>query len=469
MMNKTHFTAATLLVAVFTILAGTPTDSGPKLWVSRTISESSIYYEGAPDSAKTTVTLRAWASGDSIFTGKPIDVVILTDNSGSMSTRSAGVRDWIPPISRIQGTYNASVNFVDSFLHANDRAAHMRFCSRIDTPSVYSNNFPLLKAKMDTNIDGRETIRGKVYSGTAVWFGILQAVRFATDPANKRNGILPVVIALTDGEDNASGSYGSYWKAGMPTLGNTQAKAVDSVIRTLNRLNQDSTVVKVFTINLGNQTNSTYMKNIAAAGKGSWAYSASGTDLDVIFQGIGQRITDVAAISLSPGEPMLIDVLGQDIHFVPGSFRATAGMGYVHPTMNLDTVNGFTRLRIGVDTVRLEQFLEVKYDITAALYTPDIFNTKKMRTNNDSSDDAIHFSKIQYKKPLGPTVSRPIDKNWVSVKSRIGGLFLSSSNSTLVPPSATKLITLEYAMNQPATYGPQNLYSLLQQLSLMHI
>ena len=49
--------------------------------------------------------------------------------------------------------------------------------------------------------------------------------------------------------------------------------------------------IKVFTVNLGTTSNRSYMQDIAAAGNGEWVYSATGTDLDSVFQGIGQPQT----------------------------------------------------------------------------------------------------------------------------------------------------------------------------------
>ncbi len=462
-MKTTTSTKLILTLSLFFAISVFPqSDSTAKIWVSRSVAQDTIYYEGAPDSSIATVSLKAWASGDSIFTGQPIDVAILTDNSSSMSQRTPGTRDWIPPISRIQGTYNASVNFIDSFMNTNDRIAHLRFCRIVDTPYAFSTNFSAVKARMDTTIDGTGRVNGVNHDGTALWTGILTSIRYVM--ANRRPGIQPVIIALTDGADNASGSYGSYWRSWMPNLGSTQTRAVDSVVKVLDSIRNalGPNAIKVFTINLGVTTGSTYMQRIAAAGNGSWAYSATGTDLDSIFQNIGQRLSDVVGRSISPGVPVLIDVLGPGIHYVPGSFSYRTGIGFVTPSFNIDTVNGFTRLSFGADTIRLEHFLDIQYQITASMSKPDIFKDSLMRTNN-TFGDAANYSLLQYKDIKDTVISRPIERNWVSVKSGISGLFLSESLSTIAPPSATKLIPLIYSYSTPAVYPSTTLFSILRQ------
>ncbi|MBL8027287.1 MAG: VWA domain-containing protein, partial [Fibrobacteres bacterium] len=450
--TKTLLTAALISLFVMPVILFSQSDTAARIWVSRSISTDTVFYEGAPANSRTTVNLKAWASGESTFVGLPIDVAIITDNSTSMQEptsrpRNPGDRNWLTP-NRIQGTFNASVNFVDSFMNLNDRIAHLRFGGFVVTPQTFTGNFVAAKARMDSTINGRGSfVNGRwTADGTAVWDGILAGIRYVL--ANKRPNITSVIIALTDGEDNQS-----------RTTPNNIIRVLDSI-----RVALGPTAIRVFTINLGTNSNSTPMRNIAAAGGGSWAYSATGTDLDAIFQGIGQRLSDVVGRSITPGAPVLIDVLGPAIHYVPGSFTYRSGLGFVRPSFTIDTVNGFTRLSFGADTIRLEQFLDIQYQITAEMAKPDIFRDSLMRTNN-TFGDAANYSIVQYRNIKDTIISRPIERNWINVRSGIGGLFLSESLTTIVPASPTKLIPLIYSFSTSATYPSRTFYALLQQLA----
>ncbi|MFH0921095.1 MAG: vWA domain-containing protein [Fibrobacterota bacterium] len=466
-MKKNIKTPILFIFALLLFINITSADTIPQVWVTHTLGPSIIYHEGGPNPSVATCTLRAYASNDSATIGQALDVVILTDNSGSMSTRNPGTRDWIPPISRIQGTYNASVNFVDSTLHSNDRVAHMRFCALVDTPQGFTNLFPLAKARMDTNINGKETVHGVTYQGTASYVGVLKAVRYLAQ--NHRSNVMPVIVMLTDGEDNASGSYGGYWKAGMPNLGNTKQKAVDSVVKIIDSLSATGLDFKIYTVNLGSYIDSTHLKRIARQGHGLWAYSATGADLDAIFYQIGQTISGVAAISLTPGAPMLRDVLGPNIHYVTGSYVATTGPGYEVPTgFTVDNVGGLQRLNFALDTLRVNRIIEITYQITVALHVPDIYNTSNfIPVNLSKTDNPTYYSYVTYKDVKDSLVEKPLPKNLIRAKTSIAGLFLSVRADSTVPPDSfgTKVISLRYGFSTPAVYPDHMMYALLKQVS----
>src|SRR3989339_329936 len=84
----------------------------PQIFVYRTVTPTTIYHEGAIDTpSRATVTLRAWASADSILIGNPVAVMFCVDNGPKMQTRDSGApHNWIDP-NRIEGAYNAATNF----------------------------------------------------------------------------------------------------------------------------------------------------------------------------------------------------------------------------------------------------------------------------------------------------------------------------------------------------------------------
>jgi hypothetical protein len=319
-----------------------------------------------PDKASVTVKIDAIGSSHPI----PMDIILLTDNSSSMWKRYPGDRDTITP-TRIQGTYNACVNFITGSMGANDRVAHMRFAGVVDTALGFTSNLNLANAKLDTNICGWNVVKGYVISGnnvspggrvvegTAVWTSVLTAVQYAM--ANRRPGVIPVIIALSDGDDNASGSYGVYWQPNFPNLGSTQTEAVDSIISAINEYGDS---VRVFTINLGQEVNKDLMERIAQAGNGSYSYSSTGEDLDNIYQDIGHYISQAAAIELSPEYPMIVDVLPSYIEYVDGSMVETGNNTTTIDSFKIMYIGSFTELQVFINrAIYVDDTLEFMYDI----------------------------------------------------------------------------------------------------------
>ncbi|OGJ89649.1 MAG: hypothetical protein A2268_08670 [Candidatus Raymondbacteria bacterium RifOxyA12_full_50_37] len=473
-MVSKKFISSALLVLIFSSVAFCQTDTS-ELFITRTLSHDTIYFEGADAygsyNTRSTVTLHGYASNGTLFFGQKYDIIFVTDNGGSMGGRQAGDRDWTDTCSRIQAAYNACANFIDSFGNPGMRIGHMYFSAVVGTSCLLGSDLNLVKARIDTFVNGSAMVNGTVYNGTALYTGIHNAVRYVAANYRKSEGAIPIVIALTDGDDNASGEwgtvhcysgYGYCWPALQPNLGPVEIAAVDSVIRVIDSVRNAGVNLKVYTINLGLQDVNNYLHNIAAAGNGQWAYSNSGADLSPIFQSFWADIVDVIAKKINSSTPMVVDVLGPDIHFVPGSYGANTAAGYIVPAnFSVTNVGGYQVLNFSIDTVKLGQFFEIHYDISAARTTLSGGPTERKRVNNAASDDAINYSKMQYINMVGQTILTPIGRAYIYVRSLNDGIFISTSPSAFTDPG--QIIHLSYNLADTAKYGPVIFYPLLLQ------
>jgi hypothetical protein len=445
-------------------------DSVPQIWIVRDVTPREIYYEGAGGGDTATIHIRAWASADSIFSGSPVDVLLLTDNTGSMSYRQAGYRNWTNP-SRIQAVYNAAVTFLDSSVLEWDRVALIRFAGIADTVFGFRNEasdpgFANAKTLIDTFVNGYD---GSGYYpvavvNTAFRHALIEAVDYMV--ANKRPEATPVIIAMTDGCDNASMNlYGQTWTD------------------VYNKINSAPAGHKpmIFTINIQSSCEQGYMQTVASLSNADWYYSTTGTDLTGIFLDIGRKMVRTVAVSVGPTDPMIVDVLGPNIHYVPSSFIVIQDTSVNIPasrvSFNSDVVTAtsgtesYDRLRIQIDSVNIGEILEFEYKITAALREFPATGSKLMRLNNYQTDDATYYSRFKYLSGtatnpflLDSVVIKPISKEFITVKTRTDGLFLSTVGTAVVPPdpSGAKTITLDYSTAAAGAYGPQDLFAVLQ-------
>ncbi|OGJ92889.1 MAG: hypothetical protein A2248_08460 [Candidatus Raymondbacteria bacterium RIFOXYA2_FULL_49_16] len=434
-------------------LSASAQSSTAQVWVRRTVVPSSINYEGAPANTQATVNLWSWASGDSVAVGKPIDVIFLTDNGPKIQSRLPGdPHNWISP-NRIEGAYNASVNFIDSFFTSSERCALLRFASNVDTAFYYTTNYPYAKGQLDSSLTGDATEQGN-----AMWKGILASAQYAV--ANLRPNVTPVIIALTTGNDRNS------YQQGLPpgALGNTEAEAVDSVLSYLESARVAGIPIKVFIVGVGSGVNDNdgLMTMMADSVGGMYIHTEDGIGIDSVFQDIGQRLVDIVGIRVSPTKPMFVDVLGPGIHYVPGSFLQVGSQGDLTPAFSVDTVNGLTRITLALDTIKLGQLFLVRYNITAAVTILDTTHAVLTRTNNTQLNDSVNYSRIQYMDIFGRVTEKPIPQNFVLVKSGVSAIRLSLSPDTLIPPSLTKVVPLEYTSTAPAVFPDTTLYALLE-------
>jgi len=246
----------------------------------------------------------------------PRDVIFITDNSTGVTTRSPGDRDWISP-SRIQGTYNAAVNFVDSFLQVDDRLAHIRFYGTVDTAFGYTGDWVFSKAKLDSLIDGKKRpLDGSgPRPGHALWKGILAGVMFAD--ANQRVGASVSIVLITTWVDQNS------LDSPYP-MGSTEREAVDSLKGVIQSIRQTRLNLSVHTISVGEHTNPALLQEVAAAGCGIWDSTNTGTDIDVAFQNIG----NLGPCDKSEISTLMLGATEDHIAIYPNPFNPSATISF---------------------------------------------------------------------------------------------------------------------------------------------
>src|SRR3989339_73653 len=446
-----------------------------EVFITRSLSNDTIYFEGAdaygPYNTRTTVTLRGCAFAETLIIYPKYDIVFVTDNSGSMGMRQSGDRDWSDSCSRIQAAYNACANYIDSLQNPGIHFAHMYFSGITGMSCSLGVDAVLAKAKLDTFINGSQTVDGVLYGGAAIYTGIYNAIRYVATNFRKSEGSMPVVILLTDGGDNASGAYGTTtcasgygycWPSLQPNLGITESAVVDSVIKVIDSIRNVGIDLRVYTINISSVEDSAYLKKLAGVGAGQWQYTKTGTDMLISNSSVHCFNKFIAGKSISANKPMIVDALGPGIHFVVGSYSATAGYGYIVPRSCsiMNTATGQI-LSFIIDTIAPGQFLELRYEITAVRTTLAGGLVERKRVNNSLSDDSVIYSKIQYINSADIQIIKPIPQKYIFVHSLTDGVYFSTTPGVFTDPG--RGIFLSFNQYDTAKYGPITLYSLLLQ------
>jgi hypothetical protein len=338
----------------------------PGLSVTRSVSPDTI---GGSGPQVATVTLTITATGEALTSGEPLDVLFVTDNTTSMGGRSPGDEDWVNP-NRIQAVYNACITFLDSSLQTGDRVAHIRFARSPEVIYNFTTDFEAAKNTIDQKVDGSQ-------DNTALYDAIYAAIQHIQQ--YKRQGALPVIIALTDGGDNASNH--SYMDAF------NLLKNIPEAERPI-----------VFTINIGDSAGIMPMKSYAAISGGTWYYTETGTDLTDIFMGISRTIQNTAAVEINPvTNPLIMDVLGPDIHFVQGTFNDGGGNKQVNSWM-VDSTGQYQKIKISISRVYIGDTIICTYDISAHLSQPSPGGTRMHTTNlpYHVGNDVNNYSRAYY-------------------------------------------------------------------------
>jgi hypothetical protein len=314
-----------------------------------------------------------------------------------------------------------------------------------------------LKLAVNNNSDGLTGCGTQPWTcceSSELWDGIMDAIDFVL--ANKRPGVTPILMFLSDAYD-FSARY-----------------TFQQVYDRLNLLNQDSTTLRLFGIIVG-AGDTAKMHQLATVGDGAYAFSSTGSDVDSIFNGMGQMIFTAAAIQINPTTtPMFVDVLGKDIHYVPGSLLIrTDSANYIRPgrvAWKYDTVvsptGQYGRFVFDIDTINVNEVLVLQYKITAALHKFGFADFGyPMPVNNSILDDAVAYSRFKYRTLQGTTVEKPIDKAIINVKNKKTGPYISLGSNALRPPDSagTHTITLIYGNVTAAQYGSLNLFTVFKE------
>jgi len=374
------------LICIF--FQGGSAAQAPTLTTTRSVFPDTIYSQGSSNLPnKTTVTITVSASGDSIITETGLDILLLVDNTASLGFRNVGDRNWTNP-SQIQAIYNALVTFLDSSVTTLDRVSLIRWARCIETVIPFTTRaddpgFTQSKIKIDQMIDGNDVVgcTTACFYNTALWYSMIEGIKYFQ--TNKRPGANPVIIFMTDGLDNASTRCYNL--------------AFSDAVAFIDSIPEDEKPL-VYTINIGFEMQA-QLQNISARTGAQSFTTQINTDLTDTLLEIIKIIPKPLAIiakEIHPIDyPLLIDILGPDIHFLGGF--SDLGNKKVS-SWNLDSSGTFQRLNISIPQVEMADTVVIQYDIIAELGTGSLLPTP-MRTTNllyHVNDDSSQASRVFY-------------------------------------------------------------------------
>lgn len=191
---------------------------------------------------------------------KPVDLVIVIDDSGSMEW---GNTDWsYTRPNRMDYAKEASKHVID-LLHPLDRGAVVEFAGTVWTQQDITDDKQLLKKRIDQTPPSP-------WNGTAIGLGLSQAVKVLDGKSAPERD--KVILLLSDGGET-SWSY-------------------SNVINQAVIANQKN--YRVCTLGLGSGADQNLLKAIAATAQASYAFSPTMEQLDEIMRALAGEIFDFA-------------------------------------------------------------------------------------------------------------------------------------------------------------------------------
>lgn len=255
--------------------------------VSKTATPTDINMPGCGINEETTITLTVTGAGNTTTTSVPMDVVFALDSSGSMSGNDpSGLRK------------TASKDFVDKMNSSKDQAGVVSWDSGIDFTQALSNDFPLVKTKIDA-VDSS--------GGTNLDVGLNSAIG-VLDANTRTDSSAEVIIFLSNG----AGTY-TYAANGGPA--STAA----------------SNGYVIYSIGLGSDPATGPLTDMATATGGKYYASPTASNLDAIFNDIYTEVTTSTI-------PHYVDVVE-----VTQSYIIDEGSFNVAPD-SVNTVDGITTI-----------------------------------------------------------------------------------------------------------------------------
>ncbi|VVB86302.1 von Willebrand factor type A domain protein [uncultured archaeon] len=194
------------------------------------------------------------------YAGTPADILLLSDNSGSMSGQIANVR-------------KAETNFTRNLV-SNDRAGLIKFSSNVGVPGLSRNITDIQKQINSQSASG--------YTSTPL--AIQTAKNYLVN--NTRPGARPIVILLSDGLPTKSFD-------GISVDPNPRAvfEAINESNSAKKTIINNDTFIKIYTIffNTGDPSGSDTLKAIASPDS---YYYATSSNIDEVYDNIAQQISD---------------------------------------------------------------------------------------------------------------------------------------------------------------------------------
>ena len=343
--KKLHVKTAVVVMSlvIFVVMAtgiasaqiAPPTASKSATPTNRNIAGSGVNEE-------TTITLTVTGTGSTTTTSVPLDVVFALDSPGSMG--------WNDP-SGLRKT--AAKSFVDKMDSTKDQAGVVSWDGGIDFTQALTNNFPLVKSKINA-VDSS--------GGTNLNVGLTGAIGVLD--ANTRTGSSSEVIIFLS---NGAGSY-TYASSGGPA---SIAASKGYVI---------------YSIGLGSSPATGPLTDMATATGGKYYSSPSASNLDAIFNDIYTEVTTSTI-------PHYVDVVE-----VTQSYIINEGSFNIAPD-SVSTVGGITTItwnNIGMgdgdpdlsadETVTLS--FKAKSSNNGVNLDVDVFGTAKVNYDNKDGNYA---------------------------------------------------------------------------------
>ena len=250
MENKMRVKIAAILMslAIFAVIGtGLASAQTAAPTVTKTASPTDINVKGTGTNEVTTITITVTGAGGTTTTSVPMDVVFALDSSGSML--------WNDP-SGLRKT--ASKSFVDKMDSSKDQAGVVSWDSNIDFTQALTNDFPLVKTKINAvDSSGGTNLNVGLYSA----IGVLDA-NTRTEPSAE------VIIFLSNG----AGSY-TYAASGGPA----SVAAANGYV--------------IYSIGLGSSPATGPLTDMATATGGKYYSSPTAANLQAIFDDILTEIT----------------------------------------------------------------------------------------------------------------------------------------------------------------------------------
>jgi hypothetical protein len=201
---------------------------------------------------------------------------------------SCGYATSTGPVQPLQDTMDAACTFVDLLQATDDTAGLVTFASKANTDQVLTNNFPLLKTKLQSFAPS---------GGTAEPDAMENANAELIDSGRADGFGQRIMILLTDGQANVL--HGSTYDNNQRTytfLGQTVTSKIHptiaSVMETQAR-RADQHHVRIYSVSFGNDADSALHQAMSNLTGGAYYYAPDHTHLTDIFVDIFRRLPPI--------------------------------------------------------------------------------------------------------------------------------------------------------------------------------
>jgi hypothetical protein len=411
--------------------AADPCWTAPHLVPSKDANPRVIWLKGSGWGGEiSTITLTVKAAGDPTNRSTPADIVMVLDNSGSMS--GTPIADLV----------TAAKTFTD-FTGGTDRIAI--YCFNGSDPQKPAPRLLLDWTVMDAA--GKAAAKARIDTllfdtnyNTPVWDAFHDAVKKAETehlPAHK-----PVVIGMTDGANNVN-NYGIVPPAGPWPPYDNDGNPADDWVSPPGVCGLCEAPLTVFTIGLGygNGTLGDPLEEIALSSNppGEYYCAPSSGDLIDIYKNISGKLTNnTAAIKPSPTESMITDVLPPYIEY-QGGWLPTANNSASIVGFNMVKGAGMMwELRWEVPKMVIGNCFEVQYQVKSNLpgWQSVGVNSYNATTVYRSDYCRVRYGNWQYERTKSPSDIWTNETNDVSifVKNWTDGIVVPPDVPPTPPP-----------------------------------